>query len=388
MTRWTFPVLSVPLVIVALTIMLMRPADAHAQTPPTAYGAIAKTALTSISQDRGQCFLWVREVVKAAVGRTIGYDYHGGYLQAGAIEVPLLSAKDGDIIQVTNPANTKGDADYVGLHTAIVLDNLGNGKFRAIDSNSNYDGIVRIREQYNPAELSARSPGLVVRVYRIEGTPTPAAAALPNVPKPVVVPTAPTFTATGTLPVPGAAVTISAEGDCLRVRSAAGLGGSVLGCLPTGGQATVTQVGAAADGYTWVKVSAGSVSGWVAANYLSPSTGVSTNLPPANTNLVALPAPAAVAPAPAPAPLRGVFAAKPVFGAEGGQSASVFLGGSLDELLTAATDAKATGVWAQDAKGDFQLLIVGGPTFIVDQFRSRLSGFSGPTAVTLIGSAS
>lgn len=386
MTRWTFPLFAVPLVIVALAITLLRPADAHAQTPPTSYGAIAKMALTSISQNRGQCFLWVRDVVKVAVSRTIGYDYHGGYLQAGAIEVPLLSAKDGDIIQVTNPANTKGDADYPGLHTAIVLDNLGNGKFRAIDSNSNYDGIVRIRDQYNPAELSARYPGLVVRVYRIEGTPTPAASALPTVPKPAIVPTAPTFTATGTLPAPGAAVTISAEGDCLRVRSAAGLGGSVLSCLPTGGQATVTQVGVTADGYTWVKVSAGSVSGWVAANYLSPAVAVtSTNLPAANTPIALTPTPPIVAAAPPP---RGVFAAKPVFGAEGGQSASVFLGGSLDELLTAANDAKAAGVWAQDVKGDFQLLIVGGPTFIIDQFRSRLSGFSGPTAVTLIGSTS
>lgn len=386
MTRWMFPVLAVPLVIVALTITLLRPSDAHAQIPPTSYGPIAKMALTSISQNRGQCFLWVREVVKAAVGRTVGYDYHGGYLQAGAIEVPLLSAKDGDIIQVTNPANTKGDADYPGLHTAIVLDNLGNGKFRAIDSNSNYDGIVRIREQYNPAELSARYPGLVVRVYRIEGTPTPAATALPAVPKAAIVPTAPTFTATGTLPAPGATVTVAAEGDCLRVRSAAGLTGSVMGCLPTGGQATVTQVGAAADGYTWVKVSAGSVSGWVAANYLSPAVAVtSTNLAPANSPIASIPASPVVA---AVAPPRGTFAAKPVYGAEGGQSASVFLGGSLDELLTAATDAKATGVWAQDIKGDFQLLIVGGPTFIIDQFRSRLSGFNGPTAVTLIGSAS
>ena len=109
--------------------------------------------------------------MQAAVGRTVGYDYHQGYLQAGAVEVPLLTARNGDVIQITNPANTRGDADYVGLHTAIVLDNYGDGTFRVIDSNSNYDGIVRIRDQYDPAVLSRRTPGLVVRVYRIEGQP-------------------------------------------------------------------------------------------------------------------------------------------------------------------------------------------------------------------------
>jgi hypothetical protein len=167
MTTWCFRLLAVPLLVSALSIVMMRPDVASAETPPASaqnfstqnYGAIAKTALSMLHQQRGQCFPWVRGVVQSALGRVMGNDYHHGYLQAGGIEVPLVSARNGDIIQVTNPANTAWDADYPGLHTAIVLDNLGNGKFRVIDSNSEYDGVVRVRDNYNPAELSTRQPG-------------------------------------------------------------------------------------------------------------------------------------------------------------------------------------------------------------------------------------
>ena len=66
----------------------------------------------------------------------------------------------------------------------------------------------------------------------------------------------------------------------------------------------------------------------------------------------------------------------------------MFVGSTVDQMIEAATDAKASGVWVQDARGDFQLLIVGGPSFILDAFRTKLPGFGGPTAVTLIGNAS
>jgi len=314
----------------------------------------------------------------------MGNDYHHGYLQAGGIEVPLVSARNGDIIQVTNPANTAWDADYPGLHTAIVLDNLGNGKFRVIDSNSEYDGVVRVRDNYNPAELSTRQPGLVVRVYRIEGAP--------GVVTPVVPPT-PTFATTGTLPSPGARVTVAADGDCLRVRSAPGLAGGVLGCMPTGQQVTVTQSGPSADGYSWVQVSSGSLSGWAAADYLSAAVqstvSAAGSTPIASTIPAPAPAPVVVAPPPPVviAPKKG-FVVPPVYGGVDRQASAVFYAGSVDELIAAATEANASGVWAQDRAGEFQLLIVGGPTFMVDAFRAKVIGFSGPTALTLIGNAS
>ena len=374
MSRWTFPIFALPLVIAALSIGLLRPAAAQAAPAASTaqnYGAIARTALSAANQQHGDCFTWVRSVVQTAVGRNIGGNYHTGYLLAGAIEVPLLGARDGDIIQVTNPAITAANADYPGLHTAIVLDNLGGGKFRIIDSNMNFDGVVRIREQYSPSEVAARYAGLVVRAYRLEGMagvgPSAAAPALPS----------PTATANQVVPTPGALATIAADGDCLRVRSSAGLSGSVLGCLPTGARVTVTQSGPTADGYRWVQVAAGSLTGWVAANYLSTSIAATTLTPGPATATV-----------PLTAPPRGVFASTPIFGAGSGQAAAVFMGGAVDQLISAATDARASGVWVQDASGAFHLLIVGGPTFMVDAFRARFPApFAAPIAVTLIGTA-
>ncbi|MFA7249097.1 MAG: SH3 domain-containing protein [Dehalococcoidia bacterium] len=372
MTRSTFRMLALLVVLAALSLTLVRSEGASAQTASASqnYGAIARTALAAVNQQRGECFLWVRAVVQAAVGRTIGYDYHAGYLQAGGIEVPLATARDGDLIQIANPASTSANVDYPGLHTAIVLDNLGGGKFRVIDSNMNFDGIVHIREDYVPTEIAARYPGLVVRVYRIEGTPAPVS--------PITVAPAPRPAIT-TVPAPGAAVSVAADGDCLRVRSAPGLSGTVLGCLPTGAGARVTQSGPEVDGYHWVQVSSGGLTGWVAAEYLAAASSNSAAPAPSSATITV-----AVA-----APVRAGFATPPVFNATNGQAAAVFLGGTVDELIAAAADAKATGVWVQDSGGAFQLVIVGAPAFMLDAFRAKFaSPFSVPVAVTLMGATS
>lgn len=388
MMRWTYRLLAASLVIAALSLALERPAPANAETLPNPqnYGAIVRTALASVNQQRGECFPWVKSVVQAAIGKAIGYDYNLGYLQAGATEVPLLSARDGDIIQIDNPAITVPNADYPGLHTAIVIDNLGNGDFRVIDSNMNFDGVVHVREGYNPAKLSARAPGLVVRVYRFAGGAsgtTPVRLPSSVAPAPTVAP--PSIVANGALPTAGASVRIAADNDCLRVRGSAGLVGAVLGCLPTGASATITQVGPNADGYRWIQVSAGALTGWVAGEYLAAgNASIPVNTTPAAVTPVVTPA----APAPPPAPPRGVFAASPQFSTSSRQAAAVFMGGSADQLIGAATDAKATGVWVQDPRGAFQLLIVGGPSFMVDAFRTTFAApFAGPVAVTLIGAA-
>lgn len=385
MTRSTFTAFAVPLVLAALAITVLWPARAHAQTVPvaaTSYGAIATRALLDNDQKKGECFPWVREVVKAATGRTIGGDYHTGYLAAGAIEVPLVSARNGDIIQITNPAITGAFVDYPGLHTAIVLDNLGNGEFRVIDSNKDFDGVVHVRNPYVPSERVARYPGLVVRVYRIEGTTAPVGT--PPPPPITSTPLPQPIGPTGTVPAAGTSATISADGDCLRVRSSAGLGGSVMGCLPSGSRVTVTANGPATDGFRWVQVSSGSLTGWVAADYLSTSAPAPSIAAPIAAPPVIAP-PIAIAPPIVAAPPKGVFAAKPVFGAESGQASVVFIGGTVDQLIGAATESGASGVWAQDIRGEFQLLIINGPSFMTEQFRIRLSGFSGPTALTLIG---
>lgn len=79
----------------------------------------------------------------------------------------------------------------------------------------------------------------------------------------------------------------------------------------------------------------------------------------------------------------GTFAAPPVFGASG-QAAVVFVGGSVDDLEGAARASGASGVWAQDASGTFQLLVVGGPAFLRETFVARFpAGFASATALTL-----
>jgi hypothetical protein len=85
----------------------------------------------------------------------------------------------------------------------------------------------------------------------------------------------------------------------------------------------------------------------------------------------------------AQAQASGAFAAPPNFGT-GTQAAAVFLGGSVDQLETAARGAGANGVWAQDSGGRFQLLVVGGPSFLRDAFAAPFpGGFAASTAVTL-----
>jgi len=76
------------------------------------------------------------------------------------------------------------------------------------------------------------------------------------------------------------------------------------------------------------------------------------------------------------------FAGAPVFGA-GGMAQAVFGGGSVEDLEAAALTAGATGVWVQATDGSFHLLVVGGPAFLKDAFRTRFTGGIGVTAVTL-----
>lgn len=137
--------------------------------------AVTQWATSAVGQQQGECFPWLRRVVKAATEIQIGDDYRLGYLKAVAVEVSAQAARSGDIIQVANDADTHPFADYPGLHAALVLDNLGGGRFRVVDSNSNFDGIVRIRDYYDPGAAAARYPGLSFRIYRLPERP-PAAS--------------------------------------------------------------------------------------------------------------------------------------------------------------------------------------------------------------------
>ncbi|NUP49365.1 MAG: hypothetical protein HOW97_18965 [Catenulispora sp.] len=107
---------------------------------------IATTALTYVGrwggqacldahQDAtGQCREFVNCVVYLATGGKIwpvdgGGDYQASFAAAGGVPVAAADAAEGDIIQI-------GDSDSSNpLHTAIVVENKGNGTFTVVDSN-------------------------------------------------------------------------------------------------------------------------------------------------------------------------------------------------------------------------------------------------------------
>ncbi len=82
----------------------------------------------------------------------------------------------------------------------------------------------------------------------------------------------------------------------------------------------------------------------------------------------------------------GAFAAAPVFSASKLANA-VFTGTLTDAVFTAAG---ATGAWAQDSKGVFNLYVVGAPAFVNAGFLAAFpnNAFTTATALTLVGSSS
>lgn len=137
-------------------------------SPATAVGSysnglIADKALAYVGQwggnacrdagkfQSGQCKQFVNCIVAMVSGGTQwpvdpGQNYQNGYSGAGGIEVTLANAVKGDIMQL-GQADT--DATTGNLHTAIVVENKGNGLLSVVDSNYNYDEVVS-QHDYTP----------------------------------------------------------------------------------------------------------------------------------------------------------------------------------------------------------------------------------------------
>lgn len=259
---------------VAVLAFSLAAAPARAEALPQPMNPIAATALSYDGTYQGECWIFVKMVVKEATGRNMGFDYRQGYFDAGGVEVTVANAQAGDIIQIASDSDTSPDASYAGLHSAIVLENLGGGLFNVIDSNQNFDGVVHQRPNYNPGALAARS-GLQYHIYRITGSaPTTAprlAAAVPSVPA---------------VPLSfhlGDRLITNTPGDVLNIRTSPN--GSALDFkFADGTRVTVTGEAVAAGAHTWVKVSNGLRDGWVASEYLAKD--------PASTSSTAAGAPA------------------------------------------------------------------------------------------------
>jgi hypothetical protein len=201
----------------------------------------------------------------------MGFDYRLGYLDAtwteglenppshrpNAVEVALEYASPGDVLQIADDNYTEPDADYPGLHTFIIAEVVEPGVFNGWDSNSNWDGIVRWREGYDPRVVAGRYPNLNFRIYRF---PTPENPA----PEPSALYIAPKARPLA----PGDSASVVADGDTLNLRTGAGLDQGILGQLADGAIVTVTGEPIRADGHTWLPVRSSAGSGWVASEYL------------------------------------------------------------------------------------------------------------------------
>lgn len=328
---------------VALTLASGRSADATAT-----YGPLITQALKYDGTRGGECYLFMQKVVKEVTGRYINGDYRQSYLNAGAVEIPIAQAQSGDIIQLADDKNTAATASYPGLHTAFIMDVLGGGKFKVIDSNYLFDGIVRVHENYSPQDSAARYKNIAVHVWRVPLDKVTATASAKSG----------TATATSTASdtpalrdsklLPGTMAVIAADGDCLRIRDKAGLAGKEVVCAPTGSQVKILDGTEEKDGYRWQLVEFGTLKGWAADMYLQPvsqvtAASVDTSVKPASDPEPEAPAPIMSGEAPAEA---------------GGYALFVFGGGSYEDLLAAAGCPKDTAsFWATSGDGQFSWFI-------------------------------
>ena len=326
--RWLLPGIVVGLLLASALFSGSRGVDATAS-----YGPLITTALKYEGQSGGECYLFMQKVVREVTGRLINGDYRQSYIDAGASEVPLIQAQSGDIIQLYDEKNTAATAGYPGLHTALVMDNLGGGKFKVVDSNYLFDGVVRVHDDYFPLVSAARYPGISVHVFRlppgkVTGTPAAGTGTAGTAAKPAETP------APRTEPlVPGSMAVIAADGDCLRMRDKPGLKAKEVACPPTGAEVRVLEGTAELDGYRWQLIAAGAAVGWAADMYLAPVSGTVSE-----SSVAARPE---ITSGEAPPP-------------DGGFALFVFGGGSYEELLKASGCGPETATfWATSVSGEF-----------------------------------
>ena len=108
-------------ILVAFVAVLTALASQPASAAPTPSNPIVQRAMLDLGTYQGECWMFMKEVVRDATGAEIGFDYHYGYLEGGAVEVSAAEAGPGDVIQIVNDNWTEPDADYPGLHTAIII---------------------------------------------------------------------------------------------------------------------------------------------------------------------------------------------------------------------------------------------------------------------------
>ena len=114
----------------------------------------------------GECKQFVNCIIYQASGGTQrpggGNDYFGSFIAAGGVEVPQASAVKGDIIQWGSGTSTR-------QHTAIVVENRGNGSFRVVDSNA----VKALTVGDHVINVNTYVSGYTPRFARVGGTANP-----------------------------------------------------------------------------------------------------------------------------------------------------------------------------------------------------------------------
>ena len=149
------------LVVPATSLFLPISRETYAQNPDVCNDTIADIAVGYDGQWGGQCKAFVYNVDHEA-GGSLGTGYRQCYLDEG-VEISWSSAVRGDIIQLNKDSDP--ETYYTGMHTAIVLQNYGNGTFQVVDSNWNWDEIVHIHD-WNPFNQASQY-GLTAHFYRL-----------------------------------------------------------------------------------------------------------------------------------------------------------------------------------------------------------------------------
>lgn len=172
----------------------------------------------------GQCYVFVYNVLLAASNGRVrigGADtYYGAYARAGGVLVSPQQATTGDIIQISVPSSD--DNYYPGMHTAIIVKNLGGGEYDVVDSNWGWTQQIH-HHVLNPYSLLVPGSGESVQFWRM-GQVSPSSGAVTVSP-----PSGPnTFQVYGT------------GGDTLNIRSGPGRQYAVVGSLPDGQAVAIT----------------------------------------------------------------------------------------------------------------------------------------------------
>jgi hypothetical protein len=167
-----------------LSLVVAVPFAAPAQAQQFDNAKIADAGLAEVGTRRatgdnmpGECVKSAQRWVAAAGGYFGGGNVISSYVNSGAVEIPLNEAAKGDVLQYTPPTDSYWPD---GVHTVVVVANLGGGKFSIVQSNAagyvngvwrtDADGLVTVNPDWAPTPPT----GWTTRAWRfgISGPPS------------------------------------------------------------------------------------------------------------------------------------------------------------------------------------------------------------------------